>query len=87
MSNEEKLSYVRSHIKMASFHRTAEAIVASIPASVIAPLTAEQLVAVADALHSAHETGKARAVAEILAEGAIFSPKHGRMLEIEVPNV
>lgn len=82
MSNEEKISYVRGHIKMASFHRTAKAIVASIPASVIAPLTAEQLVVVADALHASHESGKAKAEAEILAEGAIYSPKHGCMLEI-----
>lgn len=87
MSNEEKLSYVCSRMKMAPFQRTAKAIVASIPASLIEPLTAEQLVGVADALHAAHETGKAKAEAEILAEGAIFSPKHGRMLEIEVPNV
>lgn len=28
-----------------------------------------------------------KAEVEILAKGAIFSPKHGRMLEIEVPNV
>jgi hypothetical protein len=86
MSNDEKLSYVGSHIKMASFHRTAEAILASIPASVITPLTAEQLVEVADALHAAHQKGKGNAEAEILAEGAIYSPKYERMLEIEVPN-
>jgi hypothetical protein len=86
MSNEEKFSYVRSHIKMAPCWRTAKAIIASIPASLIAPLTAEQLIVVADALHSAHESGKAKAEAEILAEGAIYSPKHERMLEIEVPN-
>jgi len=86
MSNEEKLSYVRSQMKMAPFQRTAKAIASSIPASLIAPLTAEQLVVVADALHSAHEAGKAKAEAEILVEGAIFSPKHGRMLEIEVPS-
>jgi hypothetical protein len=54
--------------------------------SLIESLTAEQLVAVADALHAGHEAGKAKAEAEILAEGAIFSPKHGRMLEIEVPH-
>lgn len=87
MSNEEKLSYVSSRMKMAPYSRTAKAIIASIPASLIEHLTAEKLVVVADALHSAHEAGKAKAEAEILAERAIFSPKHGRMLEIEVPNV
>ena len=86
MSNEEKLSYFRKQMKMAPFHHTAKAIVASIPVSLIAPLTAEQLVLVADALHSAHEKGKAKAEAEILAEGAIYSPKHERMLEIEMPH-
>jgi hypothetical protein len=86
MSNEEKLSYIRSHMKMAPCQRTAKAIVASIPASLIAPLTAEQLVVVADALHAAHEVGKAKAEEEILAEGAIYSPKHGCMLQIEVPH-
>jgi len=87
MSNDEKLNYVRSHIKMAPFWRTAKAIIKSIPVSMIEPLTGEQLVVVADALHAAHESGKAKAEAEILAEGAIYSPKHERMLEIEVPNV
>jgi hypothetical protein len=86
MSNEEKLSYVRNQMKMAPFQRTAKAIIASIPASLIATLSAEQLVVVADALHDAHNTGKAKAEAEILAEGAIYSPKYERMLEIEVPN-
>ena len=86
MSNEEKLTYVRKQIKMAPFWRTAKAIIASIPTSLIEPLTAEQLVVVADALHAAHETGKAKAETEILAEGAIYSPKHERMLEIEVPH-
>ena len=81
MSNEEKLSYVRSQMKMAPFQRTA-----SIPVSLIEPLTAEQLVAVSDALHASHEVGKAKAEEEILAEGAIYSPKHERMLEIEVPH-
>lgn len=86
MSNNEKLSNVRSRMKMAPYSRTAKAIIASIPASLIEPLTAQQLVVIADALHLAHEAGKAKAEAEILSEGAIFSPKHGRMLEIEVPN-
>jgi hypothetical protein len=84
--NEEKLAYVRSHIKMAPFWRTAKAIIASIPVSLIEPLTAEQLVVVADALHYSHERGKVESEAEILTEGAIYSPKHERMLEIEVPN-
>ena len=86
MSKEEKLGYVRNRMKMAPYSRTAKAIIASIPASLIEPLTAEQLVVIADALHSAHEAGKAKAEAEVLAEGAIFSPKHGRMLEIDVPH-
>jgi hypothetical protein len=85
MSNEEKLGYVRSRMKMAPYGQTAKAIIASIPVSLIEPLTAEQLVVVADALHSAHEMGKAKTETEILTEGAIFSPKYGRMLEIEVP--
>jgi hypothetical protein len=38
------------------------------------------------ALHDSHEVGKAKAEEEILAEGAIYSPKHERMLEIEVPH-
>jgi hypothetical protein len=86
MSNEEKLSYVLNQMKMAHYRRTAKAIIASIPESLIEPLTAEQLVVVADALHASHEVGKAKAEAEILAEGAIFSPTHERMLEIEVPH-
>jgi hypothetical protein len=86
MSNEEKLSYVRSQMKMAPFGRTAKVIIASIPVTLIEHLSVEQLVVVADALHAAHEAGKAKAEAEILAEGAIYSPKHERMLEIEVPN-
>ena len=86
MSNEEKFSYVRTHLKMVPFRRTAKAILASIPASLIEALTVEQLVVVADALHAGHEAGKAKAEEEILAEGAIWSPKHGRLLEIEVPN-
>ena len=87
MSTEEKLNYVSTHIKMAPFWRTAKAIVSSIPASLVDHLSAEQLVVLADALHAAHKTGKAKAEAEILAEGAIYSPMHKRMLEIEVPNV
>lgn len=86
MSNEEKLSYVRSKMKMAPFQRTAKAIIASIPVTLIENLSGEQLVEVADALHAAHEAGKAKAEAEVLAEGAIYSPKHERMLEIEVPH-
>jgi hypothetical protein len=86
MSNVEKLSYVRSQMKMAPFQRTAKAIIASIPVTLIEHLSAEQLVVVADALHSAHEAGKAKAETEILAEGAIYSPKHECMLEIEVPH-
>jgi hypothetical protein len=86
-SESTKSEYVRSHMKMAPYWRIAKAIIASIPASLIEPLTAEQLVVVADALHAAHESGTAKAEAEILAEGAIYSPKHERMLEIEVPNV
>jgi hypothetical protein len=86
MKNEEKISYVRNHMKMTPFWRTSRAIIASIPAPLIENLTAEQLVVVADALHAAHEAGKAKAEKEILTEGAIYSPKHGRMLELEVPN-
>lgn len=87
MTNEEKLNYVRKQMKMAPFWRSAKAIIASIPPSLIATLTAEQLVVVADALHASHEAGKAKAEAEVLAEGATYSPKHERMLEIEAPNV
>lgn len=86
MTNEEKLEHVRRNMKMTSYHRTAQAIATSIPSSLVESLTAEQLVVVADALHGAHEAGKAKAEQEILTEGAIYSPKHGRMLEIEVPN-
>jgi hypothetical protein len=86
MSNEEKLSYVLNQMKMAHYRRTAKAIVASIPASLIESLTAKQLAVVADALHASHEAGKAKAEEEILAEGAIFSSQHGRMLEIEMPH-
>ena len=87
MLGERKLRYVRKNMKMAPFRRTAEAIMASIPVTLIAQLTAAQLVVVADALHAAHGGGKARAEAEVLAEGAIYSPRHGRLLEVEVPNV
>lgn len=87
MTHEEKLEHVRKNIKMAAFHRTVKAITASIPLSLVKSLTAEQLVVVADALHRAHEAGKAKAEQEVLTEGAIYSPKHGRMLEIEVPSV
>jgi hypothetical protein len=68
MTNEEKTRYVRSHMKMSLFGRTAKAILASIPESLVNSLTAEQLVVIADALHAAHEAGKAKAEAEILAE-------------------
>lgn len=86
MTKTEKLNHVLNHLKMAGYPRTAKAIVASIPASLIEHLTAEQLVVVADALHAAYQAGKAKAEGEILAEGAVWSPKHERMLEIEVPN-
>ncbi|MFP5229452.1 MAG: hypothetical protein ACLGXA_17715 [Acidobacteriota bacterium] len=86
MSNKEKLERVRTNMKMAAFRRTANAIVASIPPSLVESLTAEQLVVVADALHGAHEAGKVKAEEEALIEGAIWSPKHERMLKIEVPN-
>ena len=86
MTNTEKLNHVRSHMKMAAFGGTANAIASCILPSLIALLTAEQLVVVADALNAAHQAGKAKAEEEILTEGAIYSPKHERMLEIEVPH-
>lgn len=78
MTTKEK--YVRQHMRMGDFPTTADAIIDSIPASLFDSLTGEQLVVVADALHAAHQAGKAVAEREILAEGAIYSA--GRMREL-----
>jgi len=82
VSETDKMNAVRQQMKMGSFHRTADAILASIPQRLVDELSAKQLVLVADALHAAHGSGRAKAEQEILTEGAIYSPAAGRMLEI-----
>lgn len=77
-----KLEIVRKRMKMSPFHRTANAIIKSIPPQLIEELNSEQLILVADALHAAHQNGEAQAERDILAEGAIYSPTAGNMLEI-----
>jgi hypothetical protein len=77
-----KLETVRNKMKMAAYHRTADAIIKSIPPQLVEELTSEQLILVADALHTAHQSGKAAAERDILIEGAIYSPTAGKMLEI-----
>ena len=78
----DKMKAVRQQMKMGAFGRTAHAILASIPQRLANELSADQLVLVADALHGAHQSGKAKAEEEILTEGAIYSPAAERMLEI-----
>jgi hypothetical protein len=78
-----KIDYIRLNMRMAAFGRTADAIIASIPDTLIETLTPAQLVQVADALHAAHQEGKAQAERDVLAEGAIYSPDQGRMLELQ----
>ena len=82
MTHNIKLSRIRQGMKMAAYSRTAAAIMAQIPDALIDRLTSAQLVLVADAIHAAHQGGKARGEADVLVEGAIYSPKHGKMLEI-----
>jgi hypothetical protein len=77
-----KLEIVRNKMKMAAFHRTADANIKSIPPQLVEELTSEQLTLVADAPHAAHEAGRAAAERDILTEGAIYSPAAGKMLEI-----
>ena len=82
MTHNIKLGRIRQRMKMAAYGRTAAAIMAQIPDALIERLTSTQLVLVADAIHAAHQGGKARGEADVLVEGAIYSPKHGKMLEI-----
>lgn len=64
---------------LAGFHE------ASVHSILLVMLISSSIIQLA-ALHASHEVGKAKAEEEILAEGAIYSPKHERMLEIEVPH-
>jgi hypothetical protein len=77
-----KLEIVRNKMKMAAYHRTADAIIKSIPPQLLEELTSAQLILVADALHAAHQSGQAAAERDILIEGAIYSPTAGKMLEV-----
>ena len=81
MTHNTKITRTRKGIKMAAFGRTATAIMAQIPDALIEQLTSAQLILVADAIHAAHQGGKAKGEADVLVEGAIYSPKHGKMLE------
>jgi hypothetical protein len=78
----DKMKALRQQMKMGAFGRTAHAILGSIPQRLANELSCDQLVLVADALHEAHQSGKAKAEEEILREGAIYSPVADRMLEI-----
>ena len=82
MTHSTKITRVRRNISMAAYGRTAAAIMAQIPDALIDQLTSAQLVLVANAIHAAHQGGKAKAEKDVLAEGAIYSPKAGKMLEI-----
>jgi hypothetical protein len=82
MTHNTKITCTRIGMRMAAYDRTAAAIMAQIPDALIEQLTSAQLILVADAIHTAHQGGRAKAEADVLVEGAIYSPKHGKMLEI-----
>jgi hypothetical protein len=72
VSETDKMNAVRQQMKMGSFHRTADAILASIPQRLVDELSAKQLVLVADALHAALKEEK-RAAEALYGVEAIFS--------------
>ena len=82
MNHTIKINRIARNMQMAAYGRTSSAILASIPDALLDNLTSTQLVLVADALHAAHQAGKAQAERDMLAEGAIYSPASGRMLEV-----
>lgn len=82
MNHNTKIVRTRKGMKMAAYGSTSAAIMAQIPDALIEQLTSAQLILVADAIHAAHQGGKAKGEADVLIEGAIYSPKHGKMLEI-----
>jgi len=82
MTHSTKITRVRRNISMAAYGRTAAAILVQIPDDLFDQLTSAQLVLVADAIHAAHQGGKAKAEKDALIEGAIYSSRAGKMLEI-----
>jgi len=82
MSHTIKINRMRRNMQMAAYGSTTSAILTSIPDALLDALTSAQLVVVADALHAAHQAGKAQAERDVLAEGAIYSPRAGKMLEV-----
>lgn len=82
MSHQIKINRVANNMKMAAYWRTAEAIMAQIPYVLVEQLTSAQLVMVADAIHAAHQGGKAKAERDVLSEGAIYDPRKSKMREI-----
>jgi hypothetical protein len=82
MTHNTKLTRIRKNMSMAAYGRTAAAIMAQIPEALIEQLTSAQLVMVANAIHAAHQGGKAKAERDVISEGAIYSPKAGKMIEL-----
>ena len=82
MSHAIKINRIARNMQMAAYGRTRTAILASIHDALLDALTSAQLVIVADALHTAHQAGKAQAERDVLTEGAIYSPVAGKMLEV-----
>jgi hypothetical protein len=82
MTHTTKINRIRHNMQMAAYGRTAQAIMASIPDDLFDRISAHDLTIIANALHAAHQAGKAKAEADVLDEGAIYSPKAGRMIEL-----
>lgn len=58
MNHFIKYARMRRNISMANYPQTAQAIIDSVPPALFDSLTSEQLVLVADALHSAYWCGR-----------------------------
>jgi hypothetical protein len=82
MNHNTKIARVRRNMRMAAYGRTAQAILEQIPDALLEQLTSAQLVIVADAIHAAHQGGKAKGEADVLTEGAIYDPRKSKMREI-----
>jgi hypothetical protein len=82
MNHSIKINRIRRQMSMAAYPRTVEAIMASIPSGLLAEIPSKYLVLIANALHMAHRAGKDQAERDVLAEGTIYSPAAGRMLEV-----
>lgn len=79
---DDHVSRIKKAAKTGHLHHSFRAVMEAIPPGIIDRLTVQEAALLVDSIWQSWQTTKRLHAAEILAEGAIFDPLLGEMLEI-----